>query len=294
MTLCAFIAGFSGGVFFLAAISEVLWRLYGLPDLVVTLGPPLILGVFILGTFIEVWLLGRWQGDDMREWWARVCAWLTIYALAWLVFFGLTLYGPMLMYSLLHSPWLRSGAVLGWLATAAEAPSRAQSRVESPGRRPLEENPARRRAPGFRRRAARRRLIGRRRPRLRHPAGSLEDRQKTPTGGLERCHSEAHPSEGLERCHRGALPQPATRPRRGLSGTRRARPWRRRGGLLAPRLLERPGDDAGQRILVVQAVCLGLARARVADVEREPLLAEFDVRQPPDPVLPRRVAPKKA
>jgi hypothetical protein len=119
LAFCALIAGFTGGVLFLAVMSEILWRHYDLPDLMATLGPPLVLMVFVLATFIEVWLLGRWQGDDLREWWARVCAWLTIYACAWLAFFSLTLYGPMLANHLLGGTLPLSAAGLGWLLTSA-------------------------------------------------------------------------------------------------------------------------------------------------------------------------------
>ena len=73
----------------------VLWRFAGEPYAVVTIGPPLLLMVVVGATFVEVWLLGRWQGDELREWWARVCTWLVILAAAWLAFFGVTLYGPM-------------------------------------------------------------------------------------------------------------------------------------------------------------------------------------------------------
>ncbi len=119
MASCAFIAAFTGGVLFLAIISEVLWRIHDQPYAVAMVGPPLALLVFVVTTFIEVWLLGRWESDDLREWWARICAWLLIYAAGWLALFAITLYGPMLANRLLHWPWLRSGAALSWLATAA-------------------------------------------------------------------------------------------------------------------------------------------------------------------------------
>jgi hypothetical protein len=116
---CAFIAGCTGGFLFLALLSQILWRVYDQPYLVVTVGPPLTLMTVVAATFVEVWLLGRIQEDDLREWWARACAWLVIFAFGWLVFFGITLYGPLLVNKFLQSTAVRSGAVLGWLATAA-------------------------------------------------------------------------------------------------------------------------------------------------------------------------------
>jgi Patatin-like phospholipase len=117
--LCACIAGFTGGFLFMVIASEILWRHYNEPYLAVTVGPPLALLACVTATMVEVWLLSRREGDDIREWWARVCAWLVIYACAWFVFFAVTLYGPMLVNQFLHNNALRSGALLGWLATAA-------------------------------------------------------------------------------------------------------------------------------------------------------------------------------
>jgi hypothetical protein len=118
MSLAAFIAGFNGGFFFFAAVSLVLWPLAGEPYAVATIGPPLALLVVVGATFVEVWLLGRWQGDELREWWARICAWLVILAAAWLSFFGVTLYGPMAAYSMIH-PAVKHGLAASWLVTAA-------------------------------------------------------------------------------------------------------------------------------------------------------------------------------
>ena len=118
MALAAFIAGFNGGFFFFAALSLVLWRLPADPYFAITVGPPLMLLVVVGATFVEVWLLGRWEGDEMREWWARICAWIVILAAAWLAFFAFALYGPLLIFTLVHRP-VGHGLALGWLATAA-------------------------------------------------------------------------------------------------------------------------------------------------------------------------------
>ena len=118
MALAAFIAGFNGGFFFFAVLSLVLWRLPADPYFAITVGPPLMLLVVVGAIFVEVWLLGRWEGDELREWWARICAWLVILATAWLAFFAVALYGPLLIFTLVHRP-LGHGMALGWLATAA-------------------------------------------------------------------------------------------------------------------------------------------------------------------------------
>ena len=118
MSIAAFMAGGTGGFLFYAMVSQVLWRLAGQPYAIVTIGPALALMVVVTATFVEVWLLGRWEGDDLREWWARICAWLVIMAVAWLAFFGITLYAPMAANHLLRSPHVQVGAVMGWLATA--------------------------------------------------------------------------------------------------------------------------------------------------------------------------------
>jgi hypothetical protein len=118
MSIAAFMAGSTGGILFYAMVSQVLWRLTDRQYAIVTIGPPLALMVVVAATFVEVWLLGRWQEDDLREWWARICAWLVIVAVAWLAFFGITLYAPMEVNHLLRTPHVQVGAVMGWLATA--------------------------------------------------------------------------------------------------------------------------------------------------------------------------------
>jgi hypothetical protein len=111
-------AGFTGGFLFATFASEVLWRNHGDPLLAVTVGPPAVLVVIVAATFVKVWLLGRLQPDGVREWWARTCAWLVVYAFGWLVFFAVTLYGPMLVRELWAHRLALLGAAAGWLATA--------------------------------------------------------------------------------------------------------------------------------------------------------------------------------
>ena len=135
MSTAAFIAGANGGVFFFALVSLVLWRFADAPHAVATLGPPAALLVVVVASFVEVWLLGRWEGDELREWWARICAWLVILATAWLTFFGVTLYGSMAAYSLAnYLPSAKHGLTLGWLATAAGGAWAGRRPESRPGR----------------------------------------------------------------------------------------------------------------------------------------------------------------
>ena len=118
--------GFTGGFLFAAFASEVVWRNYHDPLLAVTVGPPLVLLVISGATFVKVWLLGRYQPDGVREWWARTCAWLVVYACGWLAFFAVTLDGQMLV-SEFQEHWQAVLAAVGWLATAAGGAFAARS-----------------------------------------------------------------------------------------------------------------------------------------------------------------------
>jgi hypothetical protein len=81
--------------------------------LVVTLGPPVLVVVFKLTVTFHIGLMGRLFNTEVREWWARLGAWLFIYTLIWLVFFGIALYAPLLVGEVGNI----GGAVLGsgWL-----------------------------------------------------------------------------------------------------------------------------------------------------------------------------------
>ena len=59
-------------------------------------GTPALLAAFFVTIIVHIGLLGRGLGDERREWWSRLCAWLLIYALAWIGIFGLAFYGPVL------------------------------------------------------------------------------------------------------------------------------------------------------------------------------------------------------
>jgi hypothetical protein len=132
MSMAALIAGFNGGFFFFTIASQVLWRLHDQPYAVVTIGPPLALLVVVAAVFVEIWLLGRWQADDLREWWARLCAWLVIIATAWVAFFGVTVYGPMVVQSYV-GPYVKSALAAGWLSLASAGAYAARLPSATPG-----------------------------------------------------------------------------------------------------------------------------------------------------------------
>lgn len=124
----AFASGASGGFLFFAMISEILWGMYDQPWAIATVGPPLAILVFFAAASIEIWLLGRWQSEDIREWWARLCALLLIAALVWAAFFGIVFYVPPLV-RYANSALVQSGLVAGWVtmsiggALAGRSPS---------------------------------------------------------------------------------------------------------------------------------------------------------------------------
>ncbi len=117
MATAALTAGATGGFLFFVFCSTILWPLHNQPHAIVTVGPSLALLVVTVATFVEVWMLAHWQSDAVREWWARVCSWMIIIAGGWLAFFGITLYGPMLVQVYMGSS-LSSGVGMGWLLTA--------------------------------------------------------------------------------------------------------------------------------------------------------------------------------
>ena len=120
LTLVAFVSGCVGGFLFYIVMVTVLWPLHHQPYAVATVGPPLMVLLFIIAAYSEVGLLGGILHEDEREWWARVTAFLMIHALAWFVVFGSAIYLPYLVQSLNKAIALNvtPGLVLAWLATA--------------------------------------------------------------------------------------------------------------------------------------------------------------------------------
>ncbi len=120
-----FTSGGIGGLLLFIAFACVLWPAMGesySPALIATIGPPLLFCVFLAAAFTEVGLLGREITEAEREWWARVCAWCLIYAISWLLVFGVSTFGLLGFVWLIetyhaHESQIWTGATLSWLAT---------------------------------------------------------------------------------------------------------------------------------------------------------------------------------
>jgi hypothetical protein len=76
---------------------------------------PAIVLVFVLTAYVHTGLMGRAFPEALREWWSRLGSWMLIYAVTWLGFFALALYGPILLVIL--GGVAASGLSLGWLAS---------------------------------------------------------------------------------------------------------------------------------------------------------------------------------
>jgi hypothetical protein len=120
LSLASFVSGCIGGFLLYIVMVTVLWPLHHQPYAVATVGPPLMVMLFIFAAYSEVGLLGGFLHEDEREWWARVTAFLMIHAGSWFVIFGSAIYVPYLVQLLNKaiSPMVTPGLVLGWLATA--------------------------------------------------------------------------------------------------------------------------------------------------------------------------------
>lgn len=59
------------------------------------LAPPLILLAFSLSITLLIGLIGQSSVEAIREWWARIAAWLSIYAFGWTLLMLTAVYGPL-------------------------------------------------------------------------------------------------------------------------------------------------------------------------------------------------------
>lgn len=81
-----------------------------------TVGPPLIMVTFTMSAVLLIGLAGRHLDDYLREWLARVGAWVSIYSLGWLGLMSLATYGPVLLAAAESGGrWLLAS---GWLAAS--------------------------------------------------------------------------------------------------------------------------------------------------------------------------------
>jgi hypothetical protein len=109
-------------IFFAAAVGGLIaWALYFLFRgktvwEVLVWGTPALLAAFFATIILHIGLLGRGLSDERREWWSRLCAWLLIYALAWVGISGLAFYGPVLLREAHYSAQIWVNAVgVGWI-----------------------------------------------------------------------------------------------------------------------------------------------------------------------------------
>jgi hypothetical protein len=88
---------------------------------VATFGTPLVLFIFVIGTIIQVGLDGKSLGEDMREWWASLCARVLLCAAIWMSAFAVPIFGGWLLVWLAEQGWYGKlfNGVLGstWVVT---------------------------------------------------------------------------------------------------------------------------------------------------------------------------------
>jgi hypothetical protein len=87
-----------------------------------TLGPPLVIAVFLLAGIVQIGLAGVALSDFKREWMGRMGGVLMLYSLIWLLLFGVAIYVPLgieLLLGWAHDRAVHVGAVgvLSWAAT---------------------------------------------------------------------------------------------------------------------------------------------------------------------------------
>ena len=82
---------------------------------VTTFGPPLVLGVIILTVFLGIGLMRSRLGEELREWWSSLCAWLMIFAVLWMSVNVVAIYATAVV--IWAGPWLQAVLGSGWLFT---------------------------------------------------------------------------------------------------------------------------------------------------------------------------------
>ncbi|TFW30819.1 patatin-like phospholipase family protein [Massilia horti] len=82
-----------------------------------TFGMPLMMTLFSVTMTLMIGLVGRLYNDASREWWSRQGAWTFIFALVWLMMFGVSFFfAPLLHWAwLTYQPATYAGTAIGWL-----------------------------------------------------------------------------------------------------------------------------------------------------------------------------------
>ena len=73
----------------------------------------------VLAISLSVGLLRDFLGEELREWFASLCAWLLLAASIWAAVNLIALYGTTLV--LRAGPWARAALGSGWLLTVASS-----------------------------------------------------------------------------------------------------------------------------------------------------------------------------
>jgi hypothetical protein len=123
------LAGFIGGVLVYVVATQILSPMKDKPWAIATLGPPLFIAVIVGGAISYVFLLGPCLEEDEREWWASLTGLLMEYALGWLAFFGIMIYGVWLFKWVqvglgTYQTWLPGALAASW-ALLSQAGARA-------------------------------------------------------------------------------------------------------------------------------------------------------------------------
>jgi hypothetical protein len=90
-------------------------------DTLLTVGAPLVLGIFLLAGTLHIGLMGIVFSDRRREWWGRLGGCLLLWGLAWMVVFWVALSFPDFMHH--QIPWIKTLVAKyltpTWIATTA-------------------------------------------------------------------------------------------------------------------------------------------------------------------------------
>lgn len=123
LVLTAFGAGALGGFFMMRYtlyFAPIAQKSTGNHWTLIIFGTVMVVLLMLLGGVLQLGLLGRGCVDLVREWWARVGGSLILSVLAWLLIFGIVVFGPLAVRVLLNTKigtGLNLSALLTWLAS---------------------------------------------------------------------------------------------------------------------------------------------------------------------------------